>query len=273
MERRTVAEWTAFVACIEAGGGLPRGIKAVGIQRRLLSLLRRSDVEELVVLYERTKSRYQARAAFHVLDALVDARDKRLSSQTLERWRKAVIRRVRRGYPRESGLHLWAGWDLKAACKFLLSFDPTGLDTDDAARYVEDLGRYRQSFPDALERLREVASGKHGETAGGAANLLLKRTAPPTAAELAAKGPAWRRSRRSQVLSWLYYNHICVLSKGSPIDPLLAILGEPDCSASVALVAGGEGRECVWKPADTPDLCWLRLVADDRGILREYKLK
>lgn len=109
MGRRTVAEWTAFVACIEAGGGLPRGIMAVGIQRRLLSLLRRPDVAELVTLYERTKSRYQARAAFHVLGELVHGRDKRLSPQTLERRRKAVIRRVRRGYPGEPGLHLWAG--------------------------------------------------------------------------------------------------------------------------------------------------------------------
>src|SRR5512132_2045892 len=101
-------ECVEYVKIVGDAVPVPRGIKAIGVQNKLLSRLSSRQVNDILDIYVHSRSTRTRGAAFSILSVLLVRNDPRLLRPQRERWKAALSRRVRAKFPGVVGFNQWA---------------------------------------------------------------------------------------------------------------------------------------------------------------------
>ncbi len=255
------AAWTDYLRLVRDGKS--GSIRAAGLFKRILTALTRRDVDQLIGL---RPSKHEVRqATLYLLATLLRNKDPRLTKAHRAEWCEGLSRDIRSDYPSARGFYQWAELDPDAAKRFVLSFEPTGLDSDAARLHIENVVRYRRTTPAAIDRLKELVS--RSDATSARAREALEGLGPLSEDMLAAKARRWRQYRRRADLNWLYDRYISPHCLGTPIEPILVLLGKPQRSDLE--------RDYRWETRERgdQDTIQLMLLADGAGRVNGMKLK
>jgi len=155
--------------------------------------------------------------------------------------------------------HLVYGEDPDAAFEFLVSIPLDGLDDHQLRGLIRNLRLAPREL--AFARLGDIV--KLGGSIGAASLRAIENLGGITPSALAAVAEEWRESRSRDALNRLYHVFIVHQPAGSPIGPILDVLGPPTLENS---------HDYRWE-TDEEDPIQLAVFTDGAGCLDGFKLK